>query len=1002
MRGSFTVILDFIFDLTVNMNLNAPLVRFLFCTILSTCCFSTSAQNTIGIPAIVNYQKLAYNAGSQNWGIAQDKNGILYFANNQGLLSFDGTFWRKYPIPNKTIVRSVAVDKNNRIYIGGQSEFGYFYPSANGELTYVSLMPLLKDGEKGFTDVWNICVYNDRVFFRAYRKVFEYDQKKITAHDGVHWSFLGVPGKSLLAFENSKGLVYYNNGEWRPAVETGNPLQDLNIKGAVTIGKDSVLLATLTQGLFILHEGNFTRFTSPDIETITNQNISGAALLANDRIALITNLSGCIVMNKKGQIIQKLSKQEGIQNNNVLSMLLDKDRNLWLGLDNGIDLVLYNNAIKNIFPEQEDKNAGFTSIIHNNELYLGLASGAYMLPLDDSRDLSYIKGKFERVEGSKGQVWNFSEVYDKLLMGHYGGAFVIENKKASVLDTRTGFWNFQPLQVAKPSALMLAGTYMGLNFYNYHNGTFSNPGLRAPFESARFIIQYKDVIWIAHPFKGLYKVKFNADSPVVEMYKDTNKILSDNHNKIFAVGGRIVLTTDKGIFEFNDAKNDFVRSDYFEKLLDGAASYIKEDRYGNIWFCKDRKVGVIDKTPRNTRIIFIPELNNRIQADGFENINIIDSNNVLIAAEKGFFHLNYSQYKRNRYELDVFIRNVRSIAQPDSLLFGGYGKPANALSLSYDYNSVHFESSSTLYGQQHTIEYSYFLEGFDKGWSEWSKRTEKDYTNLPAGSYVFKVKCRNNLENESAVDSFSFSILPPWYNTWWANSLYVILFAVILYLFYKRQQQKYKKQQQRKLQEQQRKHHEQQEKLQIQHKLELSESDRQIAQLKNEKLQAEVEHKNTELASSAMNLVHKVEILSKIKEDLIQFKDIAQPDKGNKEFQKIIKVIDGELSHAQEWEQFARHFDNVHTNYLKKLKDFCPDLTTSELKLAAYLRLGLSSKEIAQLMNISIRGVETSRYRLRKKIGLTNEEANLYDRLIQITGDNLSNGNGHSNPPSNT
>ena len=169
-------------------------------------------------------------------------------------------------------------------------------------------------------------------------------------------------------------------------------MQDINIKGTVAIGKDSILLATLTQGLFILHDRVLFPFTAGDVPTITTQNISGAAMLANDRIAITTILSGCIVINKQGQIIQKLSKQEGIQNNNVLSMMLDKDRNLWLGLDNGIDLVQYNNAIKNIFPEPEDKNAGFTSIVHNNELYLGLASGAYVLPLDNTKDISYIKG----------------------------------------------------------------------------------------------------------------------------------------------------------------------------------------------------------------------------------------------------------------------------------------------------------------------------------------------------------------------------------------------------------------------------------------------------------------------------------------------------------------------------------------------------------------------------------------------------------------------------------
>jgi hypothetical protein len=305
--------------------------------------------------------------------------------------------------------------------------------------------------------------------------------------------------------------------------------------------------------------------------------------------------------------------------------------------------------------------------------------------------------------------------------------------------------------------------------------------------------------------------------------------------------------------------------------------------------------------------------------------------------------------------------------------------------VSYSFNALHFESASALYGQENTLEYSFFLKGFDKGWSEWTRRSDKDYTNIPAGDYVFQVKCRNNSSNESPVASFAFTVLPPWYQSWWAWTLYVLLTLGILYFFYKRQQHKYIRRQEQELMDQQKKYDEEQKRQQMQHQLELSENEKQIAQLQSEKLKAEVEHKNTELASSAMNLVHKVEILSRIKTDLIEFKETAKVEKGMKEFQRIIKEIDGELTHAQEWEQFARHFDNVHTGYLKKLKDHCPDLTTSDLKLAAYLRLSLTTKEIAQLMNISTRGVETSRYRLRKKLGLTNEEANLYEYLIQVT-----------------
>jgi DNA-binding CsgD family transcriptional regulator len=365
----------------------------------------------------------------------------------------------------------------------------------------------------------------------------------------------------------------------------------------------------------------------------------------------------------------------------------------------------------------------------------------------------------------------------------------------------------------------------------------------------------------------------------------------------------------------------------------------------------------------------------------------VDSNNVFIAAEKGFFHINYAQYKKNRHPLYVRIRMVRSAAQKEGTIVGGYGPmPAGAPmpNIKYSDNSLHFEMASSVYGQEQNTEYAWYLEGFDKDWSPWINKTEKDYTNLPEGTYTFKVRCRNAADNESTLAAWSFRVLPPWYRSWWAYTLYAFLLFGLLYIFYKRQQHKYTRLQQLKLQEQQRKYAEEQRQLQVQHELEIGKSEKQIMQLENDKLEAALEHKNAELASSAMSLVRKMEILSRLKEDLVQYKNSAGTDKGSKEFQKIMRVLDKELDHDGEWEQFANHFDTVHTNYLRKLKDQCPEITASELKLAAYLRLSLSTKEIAQLMNISIRGVETSRYRLRKKLGISNE-VNLFDYLISIT-----------------
>jgi DNA-binding CsgD family transcriptional regulator len=374
-------------------------------------------------------------------------------------------------------------------------------------------------------------------------------------------------------------------------------------------------------------------------------------------------------------------------------------------------------------------------------------------------------------------------------------------------------------------------------------------------------------------------------------------------------------------------------------------------------------------------------------AGGYENINIIDSNNVIVAAEKGFFHIDYARYVKTNEPVRVLIRNVVSSDGSNDLLFGGYTTgPTIPVPdpVKYQGNSLHFEFSAAYYAQQLNIDYSYYLKGFDKGWSPWSKRPDKDYTNLPAGDYTFQVRARNTPGNTSAVSSYSFSILPPWYRTWWAYALYTLLFFGLLYLFYKRQQQKYARLQLIKLKEQQRQYNEEQQRLRFLHQIEVEKNEKEIIHLTNAKLQGEIEHKNRELASNAMIFVQKGELLSKIKDELTRLKNNAELEKDSKDFKKIIRIIDSELDNPQDWEQFAVHFDSVHTNYLKNLKDRFPELTASELKLCAYLRMNLTTKEISQLMNISIRGVETSRYRLRKKLQLSND-ANLVHFLLTVT-----------------
>jgi DNA-binding CsgD family transcriptional regulator len=317
-------------------------------------------------------------------------------------------------------------------------------------------------------------------------------------------------------------------------------------------------------------------------------------------------------------------------------------------------------------------------------------------------------------------------------------------------------------------------------------------------------------------------------------------------------------------------------------------------------------------------------------------------------------------------------------------LYGGYfgevgdslDQPAAAVySIPNKWNSLHFEYTSPLYTAQNSITYSYFLKGFDRDWSDWSKKTEKDYTNLPAGTYNFQVRAKSHLGNESAVVNYSFTILPPWYQTGWAYVIYTLVLAGLLYLLFFWQRRIFR--------QQQRKHEEEQKRLLYLHQLEMEKSEKEIVKLKNEKLEAEIEHKNTELASAAMHLVQKGELLGNIREEVMRMKKGSNGDGTAEEFKKVLRILGEENKMDKDWEQFAVHFDKVHSDFLRIIKAAYPALSAHELKLCAYLRMNLSSKEIAQLENISVRGVEISRYRLRKKLKIPTE-VNLFDFLMEV------------------
>ncbi len=939
------------------------------------------SQNTIGFPDVINYNKQVYNGGLQNWDIKQDKNDIIYIANNEGLLTFDGTYWNLYPLPNKTIVRSVAIGLNNKIYVGGQDEIGYFSPTQNGKLLYHSLTNFIADKDKNFGDVWDIVVSQDAVFFRSSSKIYKFINESVAVFAASsEWTYLGFCNNKLIAHDYQVGLLTFENSNWNQ-IEAQNSLPTNDpITSVMPLSGNRMLITTLKNGIFLLSKNQISKLSTPNNLLFQNSRIYSATQVNKDWFALATTSGGIYIIDTLGSIIQSFSIKERLQNNNVLSIFLDKENNLWLGLDNGIDLIVYNSAIKNINPLSEDAS-GYTSIIYDNKLFMGTSNGLYSVPLQQHKDLSFNIGNFSTIENTKGQTWGLSNINNQLLLGHHEGAFTIKNNKAIPINFNIGTWNFNPISTSYSSPKIIVGNYKGLSYFNFNNNEFSVGESIPDFnESSRFVaIDKFDNIWVSHPYHGVYKIsKNNIGETKRTIYTNNKGLPSLLNNHIYKLRNEVVVATEKGIYIYNYSKDIFEPSLFYKNILgDQSIRYVKEDTYGNAWFIHNKMVGVIDFSTKIPKVIYFPELNNKILS-GFECIYPVDSNNIFIGGEKGFFHLNYEKYKKNIPVLKVQIRNIRVTDKKDSTIFGGYFDGSfekNIPNISYGWKSLRFEFSSTLYGYQSNLEYSYRLKGFDDSWSVWTKRTEKEYTNLPDGKYTFEVKVRNNLGNESAITSYSIAILPPWYKSIWAKMLYLLIIGICIFLFDRYQKNKFKIQL-----EKQRK--EQEKQLYIL-ELERSKAESEIIALKNEKLESDIDFKNSELASSAMHLVKKGELLSKLKGELSHIMRAYDNPQATAEIKKLLKSLGEDENIDKEWEAFSVHFDRVHNDFLVALKEKHPTITPTELKLSAYLNMNLSTKEIAQLMNISVRGVEISRYRLRKKLEIPSETS-LFDYMVTI------------------
>jgi DNA-binding CsgD family transcriptional regulator len=875
-------------------------------------------------PRLRNFQPADYNAQNQNWSLTQSPEGWLYAGNNGALMEFDGSQWRQFTLPEKQAVRCVAIGRSGEVFCGGFAEFGYWGKDATGQLRYHSLSAPLGEGQLGKEEIWHILALPDYVLFQSFSTIYKYDYQTVQALKPPNAiMFARLVNDKVLLPVIERGLYELLPDNTFRAMPGSEVLKDKIVQFLVPNGKGGIWAGTSSDGIFNLQDGQCKPWANPLNAIFRKKQLNKALALRDGGWAIGTILDGTYILTSTEQLRFHLNRENGLQNNTVLAMLEDRTGNLWLGLDKGIDFAGLRSPLT-FFTDQTGKTGTvYAASAHNGQLYIGTNQGVFKTPYPSGFSIPPIS----LVEGTQGQVWQLKVFDGQLLCGHNSGTFLIEGGGVRRISAVTGGWCTIP--VPGHPDMLLQATYTGLVlFQKDKTGSWAFKGRVGGFSEPLKKIAFHghNNLWAAHPNKGLYRLRLSDDLAQVKEFKKYT------HSDGLATDFQLSLSVlpDSGLV-VNALPNAFAIIDHdgraiFEpiparKLIPGRPGEVFALDSNGLWLNTD--LGKTQKIP----LALVPS---------YENVETLSGGDYLFCLENGYALLRHDAaagFAGPKNMPPVVVKVVKTTDHQ-------YFLPGDPIRIPYHQNSLEFQFAQPFF--EYPVRFSWFLEGFSKSWSPWSFGSEKEFTNLPAGSYTFKV--RSDIGGQEA--QVTFSIAPPWYRSNWAITAYALLFCWLLWQLEQFNHRRLDR-----------------------HRTRL-EIDKQ-----REILLLEVDNKSRELSNAAFNLIRKNETLQNLKDKLLDVKNEPRA------LSKIIREIDAHLEGDHDWELFEASFNQVHDDFFKRLMLEYPDLTPGDLRLAAYLKMNLSSKEIAPLLNISIRGIENKRYRLRKKLNLP-EEANLTEFIM--------------------
>ena len=729
-------------------------------------------QKVYGVPFIENYTTNDHGAERQIYKITQDDNGIMYFGNDAGVLTFDGQNWGLIPLGGSGQAWGLGKDSQGRIYVGGLNDLGYLATDSLGQNAMVSLLGLLPAEDQSFGELRHVIPTETGVFFSSRTHVFLYREGRLevvwrgeAAQFHLAWQVAG----QFYIRDVERGLMRYTQGQLIP-VPGANRYASEVVRGLLPYADGGLMLVMPDRGVALLAADGAILPKPAEIQRLEKEVLAiyPDALLPIGRgqYALRTPNAGCIILDREFRKLYTLNRSNGLVSNLARSSFVDQAGNLWFGSERGISHVLLNHPFTRADIQLGVEQTVLSAAFYEDKLYLGTNWGI-LTELPD--------GSFEKLAGTENQVWDLEVVGDRLYAS-FTDQFA-EITPTGIRPVIKEFYGFRGLLALKsrPGHYVLHTSLGGLIHLQQQGGRLTLISKIEGFDRDPLVMleDRQGSLWVCDAGGYLQRLTFNETlDRVVDVVDFKDSGFWKEGSSLAAVAfpaepalGVLVGSGEK-YYHYNPATQQFAEYEPLNGLISGEKGQypLVTTPDGDVYTLvgnKHMRYLAVGNGFRADTLSF-PKIDDK----SIHNLFAGPGGEVFYLMQDGLYQF-HPQWQATAYT--PFKTGLWQVYCGDKLLMGGAGlsEPFARLNqtLPYDNNVVGFRFGAAFFDEPERTSFSYKLEGFDESWSSWTTVNLKEYANLHEGRYTFRVRSRNLYGQPGKEASFSFAIAPPWYRS---------------------------------------------------------------------------------------------------------------------------------------------------------------------------------------------------------------------------------------------